>query len=75
MLVMEDFLAKVTQHAMNYAIRSGIGITASFAISQTSRLLRTVSDQTDYRELYTLQERLDSKIRIISPAIDLIELM
>lgn len=72
---MEDFLAKVTQHAMNYAIRSGIGITASFAISQTSRLLRTVSDQTDYRELYTLQERLDSKIRIISPAIDLIELI
>ncbi|POS84168.1 hypothetical protein EPUL_002023 [Erysiphe pulchra] len=60
---------------MNYAIRSGIGITASFAISQTSRLLRTVSDRTDYRELYALQERLDSKIRIISPAIDLIELI
>ncbi|RKF65411.1 Ran-specific GTPase-activating protein 30 [Golovinomyces cichoracearum] len=80
---MEDFLGKlriffgqVTQHAMNYAIRSsGIGITASFAISQTSRLLRTISDRTDYQEIHALQERLESKIRIISPAIDLIELI
>ncbi|CCU74361.1 RanGTP-binding protein [Blumeria hordei DH14] len=61
---MEDFLGKVTQHAMNYAIRSGIGITASFAISQTTRLLRTVDNHTDYRELHSLQERLDSKIQV-----------
>ena len=37
---MEVFLGKVTQQAMNYAIRSGITITASYAIKQTSRLLR-----------------------------------
>ncbi|VDB87870.1 Bgt-3164 [Blumeria graminis f. sp. tritici] len=61
---MEEFLGKVTQHAMNYAIRSGIGITASFAIRQTSRLLRTVDNHTDYRELHSLQERLDSKIQV-----------
>ncbi|RDL36493.1 uncharacterized protein BP5553_05845 [Venustampulla echinocandica] len=72
---MDAFLSKITQHAMNYAIRSGIGITASFAISQTSRLLKTVDDNGDYQELQSLQERLDSKIRIISPAIDLIELI
>ncbi|KAF4630668.1 hypothetical protein G7Y89_g7471 [Cudoniella acicularis] len=72
---MEVFLGKITQHAMNYAIRSGIGITASFAIKQTSRLLKTVEDNDDYRELQSLQERLDSKTRIISPAIDMIELI
>ncbi|TVY93170.1 Ran-specific GTPase-activating protein [Lachnellula willkommii] len=72
---MDAFLGKITQHAMNYAIRSGIGITASFAIGQTSRLLKTVDDNGDYQELRDLQERLDSKIRIISPAIDMIELI
>lgn len=60
---------------MNYAIRSGIGITATFAISQTSRLLKTIDNSTEYQELHSLQERLDSKIRIITPAIDLIDLI
>jgi len=59
--------------------RSGIGITASFAISQTSRLLKvrievivdvaadvlqTVENNGDYREIQTLQERLNSKIKV-----------
>ncbi|TVY54536.1 Ran-specific GTPase-activating protein, partial [Lachnellula suecica] len=72
---MDAFLGKITQHAMNYAIRSGIGITASFAIGQTSRLLKTIDNNGDHQELEDLQERLDSKIRIISPAIDMIELI
>ncbi|TAQ89356.1 hypothetical protein B7494_g2356 [Chlorociboria aeruginascens] len=72
---MDILLGKITQHAMNYAIRSGIGITATYAISQTSRLLKTVDNTADYQELHDLQERLDGKIRIISPAIDMIELI
>ncbi|TVY47865.1 Ran-specific GTPase-activating protein, partial [Lachnellula occidentalis] len=67
--------SQITQHAMNYAIRSGIGITASFAIGQTSRLLKTVDDNGDHQELRDLQERLNSKITIITPAIDMIELI
>ncbi|KAL2068830.1 hypothetical protein VTL71DRAFT_15168 [Oculimacula yallundae] len=73
---MDAFLGKITQHAMNYAIRAGIGITASYTLRQTSRLLKTVdNNNTDYQELQALQERLNSKIKIISPAIDLIELI
>lgn len=72
---MDIFLGKLTQHAMNYAIRSGIAITSSYAINQCARLLKTVDDSAEYQELQTLQERLDSKIRIISPAIDMIELI
>lgn len=71
---MDIFLGKVTQQAMNYAIRSGITITASYAIKQSSRLLKSVEGH-EKEELQDLQERLDSKIRIISPAIDMIELM
>ncbi|MCJ1477823.1 hypothetical protein MMC13_006496 [Lambiella insularis] len=72
---MDILLGKVTQQAMNYAIRSGITITAGYAIRQSSRLLKTVEQSSDREELQTLQERLQSKISIISPAIDMIELI
>ncbi|KAL1991156.1 hypothetical protein VTN49DRAFT_5660 [Thermomyces lanuginosus] len=71
---MEAFLARVTQQAVNYAIRSGITITATYAIRQSSRLLKNVSG-VDREELLALQERLQSKIKVISPAIDMIELI
>lgn len=59
---------------MNYAIRSGISITAGYAIRQSARLLSTVKGH-EREEIATLQQRLESKIRIISPAIDMIELI
>jgi hypothetical protein len=71
---MEEILSKVTQQAMNYAIRSGIAITSGYAINQCTRLLKTVEGH-DRDELRSLQRRLESKIRIISPAIDMIELI
>ncbi|KAF3048710.1 hypothetical protein E8E11_008810 [Didymella keratinophila] len=71
---MEVLLAKVTQQAMSYAIRSGIAITSTYAIKQCGRLMKTVDGQ-EKQELAALQLRLDSKIRIISPAIDMIELI
>ncbi|KAI9890548.1 MAG: hypothetical protein M1814_003888 [Vezdaea aestivalis] len=70
-----DFvLGKITQQAVNYAIRSGITITSGFAIRQCGRLLKTV-DKDDRDELISLKQRLEGKIRIISPAIDMIELI
>lgn len=74
---------------MSYAIRSGIAITSTYAIKQCGRLMKTVDGQ-EKQELAALQLRLDSKIKvcaprlttfssntgqIISPAIDMIELI
>ena len=72
---MEILLGKVTQQAMNYAIRSGITITASYAIQQSTRLLNNVEETKEKDDLRTLQERLGSKMQIVSPAIDMIELI
>ncbi|KAE8554050.1 Ran-specific GTPase-activating protein 30 [Talaromyces marneffei ATCC 18224] len=71
---MEVFLSKITHQAMNYAIRSGISITATYAIQQSTRLLKNVGG-TERTELLALQKRLQSKITVISPAIDMIELI
>ncbi|KAF1911999.1 RanGTP-binding protein-domain-containing protein [Ampelomyces quisqualis] len=71
---MDVLLAKVTQQAMSYAIRSGIAITSTYALKQCGRLMKTV-EGLEKDELATLQLRLDSKIKIISPAIDMIELI
>ncbi|KAL9586071.1 MAG: hypothetical protein Q9203_003994 [Teloschistes exilis] len=71
---MDYFLNNITHQAMTYAVRSGIAITATYAINQSSRLLKTV-EGNEKEEMQDLQEKLDSKIKIISPAIDMIELM
>jgi hypothetical protein len=70
---MESLLAKVTSQAMNYAIRSGITITTTYAIKQCGRLLKEAPRSKDREELMRLQLRLESKIRIISPSIGKLE--
>ncbi|RSL63571.1 hypothetical protein CEP54_005105 [Fusarium duplospermum] len=70
---MDDFLAAVGVQAMKYAIRSGVALTSTYALGQCSRLLKSVEGRAVYAELESLQSTLDSKIKIISPAIDLIE--
>ncbi|KIV99336.1 uncharacterized protein PV09_08995 [Verruconis gallopava] len=71
---MEDLLGKLVQHSVNYAIRSGIALTTGYAITAASRLLKSVKG-TDRDEIADLQARLRSKINIISPPIDMIELI
>ncbi|KAK5995046.1 Ran-specific GTPase-activating 30-like protein [Cladobotryum mycophilum] len=70
---MDEFLTAVGVQAMRYAIRSGIALTSSYAIGQCSRLLKSVDDKGLYSELRSLQTLLDGKIKVISPAIDLVE--
>ncbi|KAL2879166.1 Ran-specific GTPase-activating protein 30 [Colletotrichum sp. CLE4] len=70
---MDALLAKLGAQAMNMAIRSGIALTSTYAFSQCSRLMKTVDDRNVRSDIKKLQKRLDSKIKIVSPAIDLIE--
>lgn len=70
---MDALLARLGAQAVNYAIRSGIALTSTYAIGQCSRLLKTVDDRRVRNELKSLQEQLNSKIKILSPVIDLIE--
>ena len=72
---MDILLGRVTQQAMNYAIRSGVTITAGYAFKQCGRLLKEAPRGKEREELMQLQLRLESKIRIISPAIDMIDLI
>ncbi len=72
---MDVLLGKVTSQAMNYAIRSGLGLTASYALRSANKLLTNAPKSTVRDELFTLQQRLQHKISIISPAIDMIELI
>ncbi|POR38295.1 Ran-specific GTPase-activating protein 30 [Tolypocladium paradoxum] len=73
---MDEFLATVGLQALRYCIRSSIALTSSYALDQCGRLLKSVKsvdDKTLYLELRTLQKLLDNKIKVISPAIDLVE--
>ncbi|KAF4554417.1 putative RanGTP-binding protein [Elsinoe fawcettii] len=88
---MDILLNKVTQQAINYAIRSGVAVTGGYAMKQCARLLSSTPKGGSKDDLRNLQIRLESKIRacwtsddhisktdieqIISPAIDMIELI
>ena len=72
---MDIFLGQVTKQAMTYAVRSGVALTASYAIKQSSKLLKNAPKSDVRDELDRLQQRLQHKIQIISPAIDMIELI
>ena len=72
---MDAFLGSVTKQAMNYAVRSGIALTSGYVIKQSSRLLANAPKSDVRDEVDLLQQRLQHKIRIISPCIDMIELI
>ncbi|TGZ78196.1 Ran-binding-domain-containing protein [Ascodesmis nigricans] len=71
---MEYFLNKVSQQAVSFAIRTGIVVTSQFALKQCGRYISSIKG-SDRRELIRLQERLENTIRIVSPAIDLVEII
>ena len=71
---MDVLLGGLTKQAMNYAIKSGIAITANYVFQQSTKLIKKVEGQ-DRSKLLQLQQQLDDQMRIISPAIDMIELI
>ncbi|AEO64290.1 uncharacterized protein THITE_123682 [Thermothielavioides terrestris NRRL 8126] len=70
---MDLFLQTLGVQTFNYAVRSGIALTSRYAVQQCSRLLKSVNDQRVRTELKELQQLLDHKVKIISPALDLIQ--
>ncbi|KAI1473088.1 Ran-binding-domain-containing protein [Daldinia caldariorum] len=70
---MDAFLAKLSYHATNYAIRSCLALTSTYVIQQGSRLIKTVDDDPLRVELSHLQRRLARKIELISPILESIE--
>ncbi|VBB79926.1 Putative Ran-specific GTPase-activating protein [Podospora comata] len=69
---MDALLANLGYQTVNFAIKSGIALTSKYAVQQCARLLKTVDDKPVYAELKSLQKLLSTKIKIVSPAIDLI---
>lgn len=72
---MDAILSRVTQSAFNYAIKSGVPIVAGYTFRQCSRLLQQTPKSHQRERIARLYSRLESKINIISPAIDLIEMI
>jgi hypothetical protein len=72
---MDAVLGYVSKQAMNYALRSGFILTTSYVLNQGNKLISSAPKSSARDELQTLQQRLSHKVRIISPAIDMIELI
>ena len=66
---MESLLAQLGYQAVKHAMRCGIALTSNFAVQQCTRLLRTVDDKGVYAELKSLQEVLNSKIKVRFPVL------
>jgi len=62
---MDIFVNRVSQQAVSFAIRSGIVVTSKFAIRQCGRYISAIKGK-DRKELKTLQERLETKIKASS---------
>ncbi|BFZ59781.1 Ran-specific GTPase-activating protein 30 [Saitoella coloradoensis] len=71
---MDDLLARVGAQAATFAIRSGITLTASFAVKQVQRYIADIPKQTG-AELENTRKRLEQRIRIITPALELIDII
>ncbi|KAG6361494.1 hypothetical protein INS49_009721 [Diaporthe citri] len=70
---MDALLGRLGAQLTNYAIRTGITLTSTYAVGQCSRLLKTIDDRSVRAELKSLQDQLNGKVKILSPIIDLIE--
>ncbi|CCJ28382.1 unnamed protein product, partial [Pneumocystis jirovecii] len=61
--------------AATFAIRSGVSIAGGIALRQVSRYIKDMPSQAQRQALDNLRKQLEQKIRIVTPAIDLIEII
>ncbi|KAK9479646.1 RanGTP-binding protein-domain-containing protein [Lipomyces japonicus] len=71
---MDDLLAKAGNQAVTFAIRSGISLVSGYAFRSLSRFLDKLPEG-EKESLEKIKRRLNTKIKIVSPAIDLIQLI
>ena len=71
---MDALLASFGHQAKNMAMRSVIAHSATLAIRKFSQFVKTVDDTGLRDELKALQEQLSSRMRILAPMIELIEI-
>lgn len=71
---MDEFLSKAGSQAFSFAIKSGISIASSFAIKKISNFIVQIP-QEDATKLELLQAQLETRIEIVSSALDLIKLV
>ena len=61
---MDQFLSMVGIQAMKFAVRSGVALTSQYAMDQCSQLVKKVDDKKLEKELRSLQQLLDGKIKV-----------
>ncbi|SCU81938.1 LAFA_0C08086g1_1 [Lachancea sp. 'fantastica'] len=71
---MDEILAKAGSQAVTFAIRSGISIASSYAIKTVATFVQKIPEE-DASRLKRLREKLETRIEIVSAAIDLIRLV
>ncbi|KAK9240689.1 RanGTP-binding protein-domain-containing protein [Lipomyces kononenkoae] len=71
---MDDLLAKAGNQAVTFAIRSGISIVSGYAIRSLTRFLDKLPED-EKESLEKIKRRLNTKIKVVTPAIDLIQLI
>lgn len=71
---MDEILAKASNQAMSFAIRSGISIASGFAIKTVSRFLDKIP-QSEKARIEKARAKLRTKVSIVSSSIDLIKLV
>lgn len=72
---METLLSRLTSQALNYAIRSTLTLTTTYALRHCTRLLQSIPPSPLRSDLRTLHARLEAQISILSPALDCIDLI
>ncbi|SCW00012.1 LAFE_0B07514g1_1 [Lachancea fermentati] len=71
---MDELLAKAGSQAVTFAIKSGISIASSYAIKTVATFVTKVPEK-DATNLIRLRAKLETRIEIVSSAIDLIKLV
>ena len=71
---MDEILAKAGSQAVTFAIKSGISIASSYAIKTVATFVTKIPE-ADATRLQKLRKKLETRMEIVSSAIDLIKLV